>query len=105
MDNRRRLDHLRRNSGELENHLFDEYAGGRISRRELLRRATVLGISLPVLGSVFGSGIAGASTRPVLGARSAAGGGTVKVGIVTPTAAINPLTVADQGGLDMLGQT
>jgi peptide/nickel transport system substrate-binding protein len=29
----------------------------------------------------------------------------IKVGIVTPTATINPVTVADQGGLDMLGQT
>jgi peptide/nickel transport system substrate-binding protein len=29
----------------------------------------------------------------------------IKAGIVTPTAAINPLTVADQGGLDMLAQT
>ncbi len=29
----------------------------------------------------------------------------IKVGIVTPTAAINPVTVADQGGLDMLAQT
>jgi peptide/nickel transport system substrate-binding protein len=29
----------------------------------------------------------------------------IKAGIVTPTGAINPVTVADQGGLDMLGQT
>ena len=29
----------------------------------------------------------------------------IKAGIITPTAAINPVTVADQGGLDMLGQT
>jgi len=29
----------------------------------------------------------------------------IKVGILTPTAAINPVTVADQGGLDMLAQT
>ena len=29
----------------------------------------------------------------------------IKVGVVTPTAAINPVTVADQGGLDMLAQT
>ena len=29
----------------------------------------------------------------------------IKAGIVTPTAAINPVTVADQGGLDMLAQT
>ena len=29
----------------------------------------------------------------------------IKAGIQTPAAAINPVTVADQGGLDMLGQT
>ena len=29
----------------------------------------------------------------------------IKAGITTPAAAINPVTVADQGGLDMLGQT
>jgi peptide/nickel transport system substrate-binding protein len=29
----------------------------------------------------------------------------IKAGISTPTAAINPVTVADQGGLDMLAQT
>ena len=29
----------------------------------------------------------------------------MKVGIVTPTGDINPLTVDDQGGLDMLAQT
>ena len=41
------------------------------------------------------------------GSGSAAGkaGATIKVGIIVPTAAINPVTVADQGGLDMLGQT
>src|ERR1700729_2444718 len=32
-------------------------------------------------------------------------GATINVGIITPAAAINPVTVADQGGLDMLGQT
>ena len=29
----------------------------------------------------------------------------IRAGITTPTAAINPITVADQGGLDMLAQT
>ena len=29
----------------------------------------------------------------------------IKAGIITPAAAINPVTVADQGGLDMLAQT
>ncbi|HJY96742.1 MAG TPA: ABC transporter substrate-binding protein, partial [Streptosporangiaceae bacterium] len=32
-------------------------------------------------------------------------GAVIKAGIITPTGAINPVTVPDQGGLDMLGQT
>jgi peptide/nickel transport system substrate-binding protein len=103
---KRRLQSLRK-GGELENHLVDEYAAGRMSRRELLRRGTVLGLSLPVLGSVLGPELAGATPRPAAGRAvpGAAGGGTVRVGIVTPAGAIDPLTVEDQGGLDMLGQT
>jgi hypothetical protein len=42
--------------------------------------------------------------RATSAARSGAGA-TIKAGIIVPTAAINPLTVADQGGLDMLAQT
>ncbi len=107
----RRADSLRRSSGELENHLLDEHVAGHISRRELLRRGAVLGMSVPVLTSVLGSELAGATTRPVSApSRSprsprSAGGGTVRVGIIVPAGAINPLTVADQGGLDMLAQT
>ncbi len=32
-------------------------------------------------------------------------GATIKAAIIVPSGAINPVTVADQGGLDMLGQT
>ena len=32
-------------------------------------------------------------------------GGTLRIASVTPTAAINPLTVSDAGGLTMLNQT
>ncbi len=104
---KRHLESLRRSSGQLENHLIDEYTAGHISRRELLRRGAVLGLSLPVLGSVFGSELAGATTRSARPERGlpAQSGGTVRVGIGTPAGAINPITVADQGGLDMLGQT
>jgi peptide/nickel transport system substrate-binding protein len=104
MDDRTQLESLRRSTGEIGNHLIDEYVAERISRRELLRRATVLGISLPIAGAALG-GVAGASERPLARTRRASSGTPVKVGIVTPTGAIDPLTVADQGGLDMLAQS
>jgi peptide/nickel transport system substrate-binding protein len=101
-----RLSRLREGQGEIANHVIDEYAAGRLSRRDFLRRGTVVGISLPVLGAVI-SACGSSTTSPSSPSTPAAGksGATIKVGIVTPTAAINPLTVADQGGLDMLAQT
>jgi peptide/nickel transport system substrate-binding protein len=98
-----RLDQLRERQGEVGNHIIDEYAAGRMSRRELLRRGTVIGISLPVLGGIISACGSSSSSSPSPAPGKA--GSTIKVGIVVPTASINPVTVADQGGLDMLGQT
>jgi peptide/nickel transport system substrate-binding protein len=103
----RRLGRLRQDQGEIANHIIDEFAAGRLTRRDFIRRATVVGISVPALGSILaacGSSASSSSTGATSTA-SGAPGATIKAGIVTPTAAINPVTVADQGGLDMLAQT
>ena len=104
----KRLGQLREGQGEVANHIIDEFAAGRLSRRDFIRRGTVIGISVPLLGSILAAcGSSGSSSSPSGGSSSAAGapGAVIKAGIVTPTGAINPVTVADQGGLDMLGQT
>jgi peptide/nickel transport system substrate-binding protein len=106
--NHRRLGQLRRGQGEIANHVIDEFAAGRISRREFIRRGTVIGISVPVLGAIVSACSSSSSTPPASSPSSSpagAAGAVIKAGIVTPTAAINPVTVADQGGLDMLAQT
>jgi peptide/nickel transport system substrate-binding protein len=110
-----RLSSLRKGQGEIASHVIDEYAAGRISRRDFIRRGSVIGLSMPLLGAIVSacsssSSSAGASGSTPAGSSSpAAGGGApgamIKAGISTPTAAINPVTVADQGGLDMLAQT
>jgi peptide/nickel transport system substrate-binding protein len=102
-----RLDHLRAGQGVVENHVIDEFVAGRISRRDFLRRGAVVGISVPVLGAVLSACGSSASPTPTTSSSAPAGasGATIKAGIVVPTAEINPLTVADQGGLDMLAQT
>ena len=46
----RRVDAIRAQSSELENHLIDEYSSGQLSRREFIRRGTVIGMSLPAVG-------------------------------------------------------
>ena len=107
-EDHRRLGRLRAGQGEIGNHVIDEYVAGRLSRRDFLRRGTVVGLSVPLLGAVVAAcGSSSSSPSSSSGSGSAAGkaGATIKVGIIVPTAAINPVTVADQGGLDMLAQT
>jgi peptide/nickel transport system substrate-binding protein len=107
-EDHRRLGQLRAGQGEIGNHVIDEYVAGRLSRRDFLRRGTVVGLSVPLLGAVVAAcGSSSSSPSSSSGSGSAAGkaGATIKVGIIVPTAAINPVTVADQGGLDMLAQT
>jgi len=101
-----RLDHLRAGQGPVENHVIDEFVAGRLSRRDFLRRGAVVGISVPVLGAVLAAcGSSSPAPSTSSSAPAGAAGATIKAGIITPSAAINPLTVADQGGLDMLAQT
>ena len=49
----RRLGRLRQDQGEIANHIIDEFAAGRLSRRDFIRRATVVGISVPSLGAIL----------------------------------------------------
>ena len=103
-----RLDELRAGQGEIANHVIDEFVAGRISRRDLLRRGAVVGISLPVLSGILAAcGSSSTSSTPSRGGGTGAAGAnaTIKAGIITPSGDINPVTVADQGGLDMLAQT
>jgi peptide/nickel transport system substrate-binding protein len=105
----RRLGRIRQDQGDIANHIIDEFAAGRLSRRDFIRRASVVGISVPVLGSVLAACGSSSSSSAKSGTSSStatgAPGAVIKAGIVTPTGAINPVTIPDQGGLDMLAQT
>jgi peptide/nickel transport system substrate-binding protein len=95
------LDALRRltgtaPSGPLWNAAVDEFAVGAIRRRDLMRYAALLGL-------------AGAGTGllvPRAHAQEQAGkpGGTVRVGLLSPTGAIDPVTVADPPSIGLLTQ-
>src|SRR6202165_4661188 len=98
---RRRLEEYRRNeAGPLENSLIDEYADGEFDRRELLRRASVLGVSVPVVGAVLGAlGEAPLAYAKPLASKAA--GTRIRVAIIPPPAgAVEPSTLLDQGGLE-----
>jgi len=108
----RELDRLRRERSELENHHIDELLAGRLDRREFIRRGSVIGLSMPVMGAILaacGSSSSSSASSSASSSSSAApaakSGGTLRLASQTPAAAINPLTVADSGGLCMLQQT
>jgi peptide/nickel transport system substrate-binding protein len=106
----RRVDDFRRTRSELENHLIDEFAAGKISRREFIRRGTVVGLSLSSLSFIAaacggGDEEGGADTAGGTQGGTAQQGGTVRVALIQPTTAPNPLLVQDEGGAGMLGST
>ena len=91
------LESLRRRTTAIGNAALDELAAGRIGRREFLRYASVMGMSVPLLGALAACDRpAGPAARP---------GGVIRVGATVPAGQINPVTVADGGGLCLLAQT
>jgi peptide/nickel transport system substrate-binding protein len=104
----RQVDEIRRRRSGLENHLIDEYSAGKISRREFIRRGTVVGLSLPMLSFLASAcgGDDGAATGTETGPEGQARpGGTLRTGIIAPAGELDPITVADEGGLAVLGQS
>ncbi len=112
-----RLDTIRSDRSELENHYIDELVAGRLSRRQFMRKGAVIGMSTGLMGTILAAcGSANSSSSSSASASSSGAasssasgtptkGGTLKLAIQAPAAAVNPLTVADSGGLCMLAQT
>jgi peptide/nickel transport system substrate-binding protein len=111
----RKLDALRSERSELENHYIDELVAGRLDRRTFLRRGAVMGMSASVMGAVLAacgganstgnSSAAKSATSPSSSGAGATKGGTLKLASTTPATALNPMIVEDAGGLCMLAQT
>jgi peptide/nickel transport system substrate-binding protein len=75
--------------------LLDDYCAGRIGRRAFLRYAALLGIAAPTFGTSTAREARAAGTRSA----------PLTVGMAVPVGRIDPLTVADTGGICMLCQT
>jgi peptide/nickel transport system substrate-binding protein len=101
-----RLDELRRGRGPVQEHVIDEFVAGRLSRRDFIRRGTMIGLSMPVLGGILAACGGSSSSTPSTGSSATPAGkagANIKAGILVPAAAINPITIADQGGLELIG--
>jgi peptide/nickel transport system substrate-binding protein len=91
----------------------DAFRRTRISRSEFIRRGTIAGMSIPLVAwlaaACGGDGGGGAQTSAGTGTGTGTGGGkpggTIKVGVITPSSGLDPVLVADAGGLCMNGQT
>ena len=99
--NYRILDALRRGRTAHENHLIDGLVAARVSRREFMRYGSVLGLSLPFLGSVAAA--VGYAVTPSL-ARAGTPGGTIRIAQNVPAASVDPVKIADGGGITVISQ-
>jgi peptide/nickel transport system substrate-binding protein len=93
---------IRRNLSEVENDLMDNAVAGQIDRRSFLAHGTRLGLSLPLLGTLAGAMGMGA-VRPARADGTM--GGTLRIAMTVPAGAIDPVTIADDGGLMVMMQT
>jgi peptide/nickel transport system substrate-binding protein len=89
---------------DYEYHLYEEARSGRMSRRDVLRRAGVMGLSASVISLLAACGSGGSSASSGSGG-SAAGagrprkGGTARFGTSVPTSVPDPVTAFDEGGI------
>jgi peptide/nickel transport system substrate-binding protein len=86
---------------DYEYHLYEEARSGRMTRREVLKRAGIMGLSVPVI-SVLATACA-ASSSPTASQTAPAGppkrGGTARWGTSVPTSAPDPVTMYDEGSI------
>jgi peptide/nickel transport system substrate-binding protein len=63
----------------------------------------MVGLSVPLLGGILAA--CGSSGSPSSSSSTGPGkaGANIKAGLLVPAAAINPITIADQGGLELIG--
>jgi peptide/nickel transport system substrate-binding protein len=106
----RRVDEIRAQRSEIENHVIDEYRAGYIGRREFMRRGAVVGMSLPLLSflaTACGSGEKSDTSEGGTPATSAkvTPGGTIRAGLNAPASDLDPIKVNNQGALAVLSQS
>jgi peptide/nickel transport system substrate-binding protein len=89
------IENYRRTAGELENELIDEWRTGTLTRRELIQRGSVLGMSLPFLGLLAGPVERALAAPSGLGQR----GGTLRIGHISVDGSLEPPLLQSLGAL------
>src|SRR5258708_29586464 len=76
---------------DLDHHLIEQFQAGGISRRELIQRTSIAGLSLSLFGPVL------AASARAQSAGSVQRGGTARIGIIAPAADVDPVTMYNAG--------
>ena len=85
---------------EYGHHLLGEVMSGRMTRRQLLVRASVVGLSATMVGQLLAAcGSSNASSPSGTVSMSPKAGGTLRVGMTSPTVALDPTTMYDGGSI------
>ncbi len=110
-----RLDDVRRSTTPLQLDVVEAFARERISRREFIQRATVLGLSMTAIGAVIAAcggttpsassgATEGASSGATTPPASAAAGGTIRVASQRPGGPLDPVAMVDLAGYGITAQ-
>jgi peptide/nickel transport system substrate-binding protein len=110
-----RLDPIRRNASAQELDLVESFARGRLSRRSFIKRATILGLSLPTISAVIAAcadapsspaaSAGGPTAAPGASATPAAAGGTIRIATQRPAASLDPVAMQDLGAYGLIAQS
>jgi peptide/nickel transport system substrate-binding protein len=113
----KRIEEIRAGVTEAEGQLIDDYMTKRLSRREFIRRGSIAGMSLPVLGFIAACGDSGgdATTTTAAAAGTTAAGETtttaasggdapsvVRMGINNPAGVVDPVLINDLGRIQFV---
>ncbi len=110
-----RLDLVRRSATPIELDLVESFANGRITRRQFIKRASVIGLSLASVSAVIAAcGTAAPSASapgsvapggsPSASASAAVAGGTIRCAIQRPVS-VDPVAMQDLGGYGIVAQS
>ncbi len=86
---------------EYEYHLVEEVRAGRLTRRQLIVRGTVAGLSATSIGALLAACGSSSTSKSTTTAANAAvkRGGTLRLGCAVPTGDVDPVFLFDQGGI------
>lgn len=118
-----KLDPVRRAAAPLQLDVVESYVNGRISRREFVKRATLVGLSMgsisaviaacsspatsaaPTAGATQGASVAPTAAGSVTPSGPATTGGTIRVAAQRPKGALDPINMVDLSSYGLVAQS